>query len=144
MREIKFRGKNKYDGKWVYGYLVQGINSYIISKDDFDNAVVSVGGHMGTHSTVIDPLTVGQYTGLKDINGVEIYEGDVVKCLDSYDENYYESTIWFNDTAFCVDVSGCDYDFTTLGWALDNNDISNGDVEVIGNIHDKEDANGNS
>jgi len=65
MKIIKFRGKHIDTGKWVYGYLLSP--SKIGKIEDIHHSYSDV-----------DPKTVGQYTGLKDKKGVEIYEGDTV------------------------------------------------------------------
>lgn len=80
MREIKFRGKRLDNGEWEYGDLLQyddgtvciGVHSKNYTDDGFN-----VGQYH--HIVPVDENTVGQYTGLRDKNGKEIWEGDIFK-----------------------------------------------------------------
>ena len=112
-REIKFRGK--HSNKWIYGYLLKNIddNKYYISVslDQFYQ---------------VKEETIGQYTGLKDKNGVEIYEGDKVKAKFYGKEVVGE--IGFNSGCFLL-WNSC---------VSDNQLFIFTDIEVIGNIYENE------
>ena len=72
-REILFRGWNKKNKKWIYGYYLVNRGEHFISPDEFVNPLASYEDY------VIDADTVGQYTGMKDTNGVKIFEGDIIE-----------------------------------------------------------------
>ena len=66
MREIKFRGKRLDNGEWIEGDLLRMNGHWFIFLDPAPE---------GIDKYAVDPATVGEFTGLKDKNGKEIYEG---------------------------------------------------------------------
>jgi len=76
MREIKFRGFNRKNSEWIYGFYLQNRGAHFVCPDEFANG-------KSWDDYEIEPDTLGQFTGLRDKNGKEIYEGDVVRRKDS-------------------------------------------------------------
>ena len=122
MREIKFRGKTD-SGKWCFGYFLH---------DRQRGRFVITDGLLEINR--VNPDTVGQYTGLKDKNGKEIYDGDIL-AHNGEPIGYIVDGV----RGYCFDVMyfSPKYEESWSLYGVVVNDF-HGDVEIIGNIHDTE------
>ena len=127
MRELKFRGKstyleNEYAGtKWIFGDLVICALARMVDEKRYYI-------HDGVSSYPVSNSSIGEYTGIKDSNGVKIYEGDIVS--DTSGLFIRAQVRWHNENLAwgLLTLGNSNYSLAHAG-AFDT-------LEVIGNIHD--------
>ena len=120
MREIKFRGRDEH-GDWHYGAFMGVFFDGVVAPIEYANIYDD-----GMANRVL-PDTIGQFTGLKDADGREIYEGDIVRhenciCLVVYNSTRFASFALRKD-----------------GWAFDHyfgEAFEASECHVVGNIYD--------
>jgi len=117
MREIKFRGCFKIGDSWEYGGIRYG---------DMGQAYILPHGAT-SRVVLVNRSYVGQYTGLKDKNNVEIYSGDILKYwLPTLKREEVGEVKWRDDIAcFLLNGNWMEYDWIKIG-----------KLEVIGNIYE--------
>ena len=123
MRTIKFRGK-RLDGEWVCGFYQPHANGKVVFIGDYSGLTDIPKLHK------VIPESVGQWTGLVDKNGKEIFEGDVVKYNDRKEFIQTVITVPELGTGHYIRRPGAGY------YTLNGSVVSEYGVEIIGNIHD--------
>lgn len=136
-REIKFRGKRLDNGKWAIGDLrhrndgsLAIITNLNVWSDN--NGKVDAYGE----EFEVDPETVGQFTGLEDKNGKDVYEGDILGS-----EGRVIGWVKGGVRGYCYDVVYINHPAGESDWPLYSTvkyDYPE-QIEVIGNIHDNPD-----
>lgn len=128
MRTIKFRGKDIETGEWIYGHFFQRLGHYpaIVEPRLRDGKVMY-------YEIAVEDTTVGQFTGLMDKNGNDIYEGDVIGCHNPS----IKHLIFYNEKQgrFMAALNGdVENDFVGV-CGLDDSRWT-GSKKVIGNVYD--------
>jgi len=161
MREIKFRGKRIDNNEWIYGNIhfpnkiFRGVlicpnTTYgdiapgMEDNDDFEE--FKKHGAVIGHYHKVNFLSVGQFTGLHDKNGKEIYEGDVLEIIDMVDvstDPFEEPVsvkqciigeIIYNESLAGFDIFVIERDLHLKGYCLMDDLQDN--YEIIGNIYE--------
>ena len=141
IENIKFRGKSKKTGEWLYGDLVRNVEGEFAIVPPFE---ISMNNYCENYE--VDVETIGQSTGLYDENGSEIYEGDIVDWTFFYTgccnggaverDTIVTGIIEWHQGGFILKVINNDFEDAGQYGISDLNTDTKSDVVVKGNIYD--------
>ena len=147
MRQIRFRAKRADDGAWVYGDLAH-TQKICNAEEKSRTGNVSI-GVIRISNYDVDETTIGQSTGLRDDQGTDIYEGDIVDWVFFYTRDFWgganycdtivRGVIEWKQGGFILRVTNNDFEGAGSYGISDLNTDTENDVRVIGNIYDNKD-----
>ncbi|PKR85049.1 YopX family protein [Heyndrickxia camelliae] len=133
MREIKFRGyavEEMVNGQWLEGFGVSELkfaehHAKAVGRDSNWWLYTNSGDYL------VNPKSIGQYTGLKDKNGREIYEGDILLFNNSINDRKWKCVVEYREGSFV-----CVYQNDKVYNHFDSWNVPKVTWEVIGNIYE--------
>ena len=130
-REIKFRGKRLNNGEWIFGDLIENQGRFFIYHATSETTIEdSEDGRISIVAVEVDPATIGEYTGLKDKNGRDIYEGDIMEIPETDFNAYIVGTVEYQEDNFFIQSRNGGSPWG-LQWSLRKHNAG-----ILGIIHD--------
>lgn len=133
MREILFKARTNYDGKWVEGYYCKWLRGerIITYSEKETDCIITWMSNGGMSRYEVDPETLCQFTGLIDKNGKRIWENDIVEAW-SQGSRAIGTVKQRVDGLWIMSPAWQNHEF----WELKPNGNGETTVEVLGNAFD--------